>query len=46
MQIPRGALIVGIRLGGLVAAKLQELRCDNLHTKIMVSPPLLVNVDR
>jgi hypothetical protein len=35
MQIPHGGLLVGISLGGLVAAKLQDLA----YTKIMVSPP-------
>jgi pimeloyl-ACP methyl ester carboxylesterase len=38
LQIDPGALVVGISLGGLVAAKLQETRRDDLHVICISSP--------
>ena len=38
MEIPRGAAIVGISLGGLVAAKLQEMGREDLHVICVSSP--------
>lgn len=36
--VPNGALIVGVSLGGLVAAKLQELERPDLHVVCISSP--------
>lgn len=38
MQLPRGALLVGISLGGTVAAALQEQDRDDLHVMAISSP--------
>lgn len=38
MEIPRNALLVGISLGGLVAAKLQEMGRDDLQVMAISSP--------
>lgn len=38
MQIPEGALLVGISLGGMVAARLQESGRDDLHVIAISSP--------
>lgn len=38
MQIEPGALLVGVSLGGLVAAKLQELDREDLHVLAISSP--------
>jgi pimeloyl-ACP methyl ester carboxylesterase len=42
LDVPKGALIVGISLGGLVAAKLQELERADLHV-VCISSPTHVN---
>jgi pimeloyl-ACP methyl ester carboxylesterase len=44
MQIPHGALLVGISLGGLVAAKLQELGRNDLKVVAISSPTWADNV--
>ncbi len=44
MQVPNGALLVGISLGGLVAAKLQELGRDDLKVITISSPIWADNV--
>ncbi len=38
MQLPHGALLAGISLGGTVAARLQELGRDDLHVIAISSP--------
>jgi len=38
LQLPHGALLVGISLGGTVAAKLQEIGRDDLHVIAISSP--------
>ena len=38
LALPNGALIVGVSLGGLVAAKLQELERSDLHVICISSP--------
>jgi predicted esterase YcpF (UPF0227 family) len=38
LDLPNGALIIGISLGGLVAAKLQELERPDLHVVCISSP--------
>ena len=37
-DVPSGALIIGVSLGGLVAAKLQELERPDLHVISISSP--------
>jgi pimeloyl-ACP methyl ester carboxylesterase len=44
MQVPNGALLVGISLGGLVAAKLQELGREDLKVITISSPTWADNV--
>jgi hypothetical protein len=38
LDVPNGALIIGVSLGGLVAAKLQELERPDLHVICISSP--------
>ena len=38
MELPRNALLVGISLGGTVAAKLQEMGREDLHVMAVSSP--------
>jgi predicted alpha/beta-hydrolase family hydrolase len=38
LAVPNGSLIVGVSLGGLVAAKLQELERSDLHVICISSP--------
>jgi esterase/lipase len=38
LGVPHGALIIGVSLGGLVAAKLQELERSDLHVICISSP--------
>jgi len=38
LDVPNGALIIGISLGGLVAAKLQEMERPDLHVICISSP--------
>jgi esterase/lipase len=38
LNVPEGSLIIGISLGGLVAAKLQELERPDLHVICISSP--------
>jgi pimeloyl-ACP methyl ester carboxylesterase len=38
LNLPQGALVVGISMGGLVAAKLQELERTDLHVICINSP--------
>jgi len=38
LAVPEGALLIGISLGGLVAAKLQESERDDLHVIAINSP--------
>ena len=38
LDVPNGALIIGVSLGGLVAAKLQEMERPDLHVICISSP--------
>lgn len=38
LALPQGALVIGVSLGGLVAAKLQELERPDLHVLCISSP--------
>jgi hypothetical protein len=38
LEIPKGSAVIGISLGGLVAAKLQESGRDDLHVSCISSP--------
>jgi pimeloyl-ACP methyl ester carboxylesterase len=38
MQIPQGSLVIGVSLGGLVAAKLQETGRQDIHVLAISSP--------
>jgi hypothetical protein len=45
LELPEGALVVGISLGGLVAAKLQEIGRPDLHVVCISSPVWAVDVE-
>jgi pimeloyl-ACP methyl ester carboxylesterase len=45
LELPEGALVVGISMGGLVAAKLQETGRPDLHVICVMSPVWAVDVE-
>ena len=45
LELPEGALVVGISMGGLVAAKLQEIGRQDLHVICISSPVWAVDVE-